>query len=123
MPFTLNEIKSHNTKGSAWICIHNRVYDVTHFLQEHPGGEEVLLDVLGKNATGSFEEVGHSNESRDLMAKYLLGDLVETDKTVWIDKKEIRTERENLENSSSSIGFFGKALIGTFAIGIIYYLL
>lgn len=46
---------------------------VSKFLDEHPGGEEVLLDVAGKNATREYEDVGHSDEADQLMAKYLIG--------------------------------------------------
>merc|ERR1739848_890358 len=49
------------------------VYDVTNFLMQHPGGEEALLDVLGADATESFEDVGHSNDAREMLKDYLIG--------------------------------------------------
>lgn len=36
------------------------MYDVTKFLSEHPGGDKVLLEVAGQDATASFNDVGHS---------------------------------------------------------------
>jgi len=77
--FRLAEVKQHNTKKSAWVTIHNKVYDITSFMQEHPGGEEVLLDVLGSDSTESFEDVGHSADARGLLDDYLIGDLHEDD--------------------------------------------
>ncbi|GFG39196.1 hypothetical protein Cfor_04155 [Coptotermes formosanus] len=71
--------KKHNSEG-AWIVIHNSVYDVTEFLNEHPGGEEVLLEQAGKDGTEAFEDVGHSTDARDLMKKYKIGELVEEDR-------------------------------------------
>ena len=34
------------------------MYDVTSFLEEHPGGKEVLLALAGSDATNAFEDVG-----------------------------------------------------------------
>ena len=31
---TLEEVKSHNVAGSSWLVIHNKVFDVTKFLDE-----------------------------------------------------------------------------------------
>ncbi len=45
--FTLEEVAKHNTKKDVWIVYKNKVYDVTNFLEQHPGGEEVLLDLAG----------------------------------------------------------------------------
>jgi len=78
--FSLTEVATHNEKKSTWIVIHDNVYDVTKFLEEHPGGEEVLLEQGGKDATESFEDVGHSTDARDLMTQYHIGELVEEDK-------------------------------------------
>ncbi|XP_045774228.1 nitrate reductase [NADH] 2-like [Maniola jurtina] len=70
------EVAKHCDKNSGvWLIIHNDIYDVTGFLEEHPGGEESLLDVAGKEATQDFEDVGHSDDARELMKKYLIGTL------------------------------------------------
>ncbi|KAF7493072.1 Cytochrome b5 [Sarcoptes scabiei] len=78
--FTLEEVAEHNEKKSVWLVIHDSVYDVTPFLDEHPGGEEVLIELAGKNATESFEDVGHSTDARDIMKKYKIGELCEEDR-------------------------------------------
>lgn len=39
------------------------------------GGEEVLLDVGGQDATEAFEDVGHSDEAREILDGLLVGDL------------------------------------------------
>lgn len=39
------------------------------------GGEEVLLDVAGQDATEAFEDVGHSDEAREILEGLLVGEL------------------------------------------------
>ncbi|KAL1455275.1 hypothetical protein WDU94_009380 [Cyamophila willieti] len=70
---TYKEVVESEDDNSNLIIINNNVYNVTPFLNEHPGGEEVLIDQRGKNATEQFEDVGHSTEARELMKKYLVG--------------------------------------------------
>jgi hypothetical protein len=41
----------------------------------HSGGEEVLLDVAGQDATEAFEDVGHSDEARETLEKLQVGTL------------------------------------------------
>ena len=41
------EVETHNKKDDCWMVIHGKVYDVTKFLPEHPGGEEVMLETRG----------------------------------------------------------------------------
>jgi len=77
---TLEELKSHKDSKSLWIAIHDSVYDVTKFLEEHPGGEEVLLEQAGGYATSAFEEVGHSTDAKELMKTYLIGTMAEDSK-------------------------------------------
>lgn len=86
--YSLAEVKSHNTNKSTWLVIHNNVYDVTAFLNEHPGGEEVLLEQAGKEATESFEDVGHSTDARELMQKYKVGELIESERKAVPEKKQ-----------------------------------
>jgi cytochrome b involved in lipid metabolism len=35
----------HNSKDNCWINIGKKVYDVTNFIDEHPGGAESFLDL------------------------------------------------------------------------------
>ena len=49
------------------------MYDVTKYLDDHPGGAEVMLDVAGQDADEFFEDIGHSKEARAELAKYLIG--------------------------------------------------
>merc|ERR1712153_6692 len=49
--FSLEEVAEHIiAKGedkSIWTVVHDRVYDVTKFLDEHPGGEEIMIENAG----------------------------------------------------------------------------
>lgn len=84
--FRLDEVKKSKEGKTNLIVIHNNVYDVTDFLNEHPGGEEVLLEQSGNDATEAFEDVGHSTDAREMMNKFKVGELVEEDK-VKTEKK------------------------------------
>jgi cytochrome b involved in lipid metabolism len=77
---TAEELKQHNKGRDCWFAIHDKVYDVTKFLEEHPGGEEVLLEQAGGFATEAFEDVGHSTDARELMQQYEVGVIAESDR-------------------------------------------
>ncbi|SPP75716.1 cytochrome b5 [Drosophila guanche] len=102
--FTRAEVAKHNTNKDTWLLIHNSVYDVTAFLNEHPGGEEVLIEQAGKDATENFEDVGHSNDAREMMTKYKIGELVESERTSVAQKSEPTwsTDTKNEESSVKS---------------------
>lgn len=44
-------------------------------MDDHPGGDEVLLSATGKDATNDFEDVGHSDSAREMMEKYYIGEI------------------------------------------------
>ncbi|GMI71803.1 cytochrome B5 isoform B, ARABIDOPSIS CYTOCHROME B5 ISOFORM B [Hibiscus trionum] len=73
--FTLAQVSEHNKPKDCWLIINGKVYDVTNFLEDHPGGDEVLLSATGKDATDDFEDVGHSDSARDMMAQYYVGEI------------------------------------------------
>jgi len=82
-------VSKHNVgKGedkSVWVVIHDKVYDITKFLDEHPGGEEILIENGGMDATENFEDVGHSSDAREMLDEYYVGELAEEDRTGSVD--------------------------------------
>lgn len=61
------EVQKHNTKEDCWVIIHNKVYDVSDFVDEHPGGSAIILKYAGKNATKAFDPI----HPPDTLTKYL----------------------------------------------------
>ena len=80
-PFiNLASLAKHSSREDIWMSIAGKVYNVSEYLDDHPGGEEVLLDRAGKDATEDFEDVGHSNEARKQLKKYEVGELPPSEK-------------------------------------------
>ncbi|KAI9337915.1 acyl-dehydrogenase domain-containing protein [Zopfochytrium polystomum] len=52
--FSLADVAAHATESDAWIAVDGKVYDVTDFLDAHPGGKRILAQHLGKDATKQF---------------------------------------------------------------------
>lgn len=93
---TLRQVAKHVTDEDLYIVIHDNVYNVSEFASEHPlvhgiqefavtgrdnrltienrsGGVEVLRGVGGEDATEAFEDVGHSDNARELLAELKVG--------------------------------------------------
>ncbi|KAH8341791.1 hypothetical protein KR074_004167 [Drosophila pseudoananassae] len=76
----LATVQKHNKPNDLWLIIDNKVYDVTKSIQfQHPGGEETLIDVAGRDGTKAFNDVGHSSEAREILKKFYIGDLAAAD--------------------------------------------
>ena len=55
--YTRKEIATHNTVSDCWVIIEAKVYNVTTFLEDHPGGKRAILMYAGKDATKEFKMV------------------------------------------------------------------
>nr|XP_013810328.1 PREDICTED: cytochrome b5 type B-like [Apteryx mantelli mantelli] len=82
----------------------------------HPGGEEVLLEQAGRDATESFEDVGHSTDAREMLKQYYIGEVHPH------DRKNEGSKDPNVA-SSGQASFWSTWLIpifGALVIGLMY---
>ena len=83
--FSLNEISKHNHKKNCWIILYNKVYNVTSFIDKHPG-QDFILQVAGTDGTAIFESI-HSTSTKKMLNnkefinKYYIGELCEKDRS------------------------------------------
>jgi cytochrome b involved in lipid metabolism len=77
--FTAAEVAQHSSSTSCWLLIDARVYDVTRYLRNHPGGSRTILPWCGRESTTAFAtEDGrgeHSDEAYALLDEYFIGEL------------------------------------------------
>jgi len=55
--FDMSEVSKHNSANNCWIVIDGMVIDATTFIPEHPGGEMVLAEKAGRDASRLFKMV------------------------------------------------------------------
>ncbi|RUP49170.1 FMN-dependent dehydrogenase-domain-containing protein, partial [Jimgerdemannia flammicorona] len=87
------ELAQHNTQEDCWVIIHGKVYDLTKFLPEHPGGIKVITRWAGQDATPSFESI----HPPDIVDHYLGPEVFigEIDKsTLSVTKVESEEEKQ-----------------------------
>lgn len=70
--FTVEEVSTHNTKDDCYLIIRDNVYDVSSFIDSHPGGVKKISEQCGKEVSGIFAQI-HSNRAWDLLVDYKIG--------------------------------------------------
>uniref|UniRef100_A0A7M4FW08 Cytochrome b5 type B n=1 Tax=Crocodylus porosus TaxID=8502 RepID=A0A7M4FW08_CROPO len=79
----------------------------------HPGGEEVLLEQAGRDATESFEDVGHSIDAREMLKQCYIGEVHPCDRKNEGSKDPDATPGNQLSSWSTwLIPLFGALVIG-----------
>ncbi|ORM41222.1 Uncharacterized protein C1F12.10c [Babesia sp. Xinjiang] len=74
-PIDVTEVAKHASESDCWIIYKGKVYDVTRYLDIHPGGRQHLLDYAGKNVTSEFLEVHPWVNCEFLLKSLLVGEL------------------------------------------------
>ena len=69
--YTLLEVKHHNNNEDCWIVANNKVYDVTKYIKEHPGGKYSIVKNAGTDQTKSYNF--HSKKGKDSWNQYHIG--------------------------------------------------
>eukprot|EP01038_Epipyxis_sp_PR26KG_P010647 gene10647-14299_t len=73
-PFTLSQVKQHNTKDDCWVIIDGKVYDVTPFVEEHPGGDAIYQNAGGDASIG-FHGPQHPASVWDMIDLFFIGEV------------------------------------------------
>ncbi|KPM44083.1 hypothetical protein AK830_g2406 [Neonectria ditissima] len=73
--FTLDDVSKQSTDKGGLIVIDKIVYDITDYMSKHPGGDDILVEVLGQDASEGFHEVGHSAEAVESLKELKVGEL------------------------------------------------
>lgn len=91
---------------------------MTTYLDDHPGGAEVMLDVAGKDADEFFEDIGHSNDAREELEKHLIGVLKLTEEEK--EKRRLAAEKKSGGDGGGGIGMIA-VVVAIAGIGYYYY--
>ena len=127
--YSMEDVQKHGrfenqseASKSYWIVIHDKVYDVTKWLDDHPGGEDVLMENSGTDASEPWEDIGHSSEAREKMKKYQIGELRQEDRKNRKDKGLTNWEpSEHISKDSDDDTNFNWMLVILFIIIAYFY--
>ncbi|KAI8089057.1 FMN-dependent dehydrogenase-domain-containing protein [Halteromyces radiatus] len=86
------EVARHNKKDDLWIILHGKIYDLTRFLPEHPGGQKIILKYAGQDATSAFDPI----HPPDIIERFLAPEvcLGEVDQALLAKQPKVETEDE-----------------------------
>lgn len=74
-----------------------------------------MIEQAGKDATEHFEDVGHSTDAREMMNKFKIGELVESERTVVPEKSEPVWQNSQSDNEQSAKSWLIPLVLGLFA--------
>ncbi|AOW07090.1 hypothetical protein LXG23DRAFT_35421 [Yarrowia lipolytica] len=105
---TRKEVESHNTKSSCYVTVDNlKVYDVSSFLEEHPGGGDLIVDFAGKDVTeimGDLVSHEHSEAAYEMLDElYLVGILATPEQEAKLLTRENRHDFKLEKNAEDEL--------------------
>eukprot|EP00094_Tigriopus_californicus_P007906 TCALIF_07610-PA protein Name:"Similar to cyb5r4 Cytochrome b5 reductase 4 (Danio rerio)" AED:0.08 eAED:0.08 QI:276/0.71/0.75/1/0.71/0.75/8/43/588 len=80
---TKTELAKHNKRKDAWMAINGVVYNVTAYMDYHPGGWDELVRGAGIDATNLFNEVHRWVNYESMLAACVVGKLVDADEVAF----------------------------------------
>ncbi|KAG0042651.1 fatty acid alpha-hydroxylase [Gryganskiella cystojenkinii] len=76
--YSREEVQRHSSEDSCWVIHDDKIYDMTSFVQDHPGGEEYILDHAGQDVTLIMKDElshFHTEGAYEMMEEFLVGTL------------------------------------------------
>ncbi|GJP50412.1 hypothetical protein CLOM_g9534 [Closterium sp. NIES-68] len=75
----MEEVKRHKREDDAWTVVRGRVYNITPYLDFHPGGKAILMKGAGKDCTALFNKHHAWVNAEFLLDQCFLGMLIPDD--------------------------------------------
>lgn len=95
---TFEEVSKHNNARDCWVILYGKVYDLTEFLPEHPGGSGVIVKQAGKDATKLFDTIHPKGTiEKNLSPEQYKGEFDSSTLPVEFKKAEEEEERKRKE--------------------------
>ena len=91
---TMAELANHNTVDDCWICVEGKAYDITKYVDKHPGGVLPIQTLAGKDVTDAFANYHPARVYKRLLPQFYVGDIVDYTESDWV--KDHRALRQTL---------------------------
>ena len=74
--YTQADVAKANSASNCLTIIEGKVYNLTDWINQHPGGPEAILSICGKDGTAAFlSQHGHAQRQEDILKGFYVGDL------------------------------------------------
>lgn len=99
--YTSEDVENHKTGSDCWISRHGKVYNISQFVPDHPGGDDILLEYAGKDIDGVMEnpdEHFHSESAYAMLDEYVIGRLGTAESIIdenWVATEDFHPEDTN----------------------------
>lgn len=74
--YSIAEIALHSSVISCWTTVNGKVYDLTSWIKDHPGGQQAILGICGKDGSEAFNsQHGGQEKQAEILATFQIGSL------------------------------------------------
>ncbi|WVF65915.1 hypothetical protein IAT40_000653 [Kwoniella sp. CBS 6097] len=100
--YSLAEVARHSSRASTLVTYSGKVYDITSFLPDHPGGDDIILEYAGKDigqVMGDETQHVHSRAAYEMMDEFQIGELGGGEKIVseeWVPDENFHPDETDL---------------------------
>jgi len=112
---SMNDVTKHNSREDCWMIINGKVYDVTTWIDKHPGGD-IILSYAGLDATDVFEAF-HDSTTLKLLPGFYIGDVIDYKVSeVLMEHRKMKAELEKQHMFDASPFYYTHKLMTNLAI-------
>jgi L-lactate dehydrogenase (cytochrome) len=96
-PIHRDDVAKHNAAEDCWVVLNGQAYDMTDFLEDHPGGAGIIMKYAGRDASRAFNPIHPKNIVDTLPPAAHLGPVTPQEAPVEAKKDDSDDEEEEDE--------------------------